>query len=84
MCGGEGDTVLIPDTVVALVVPTSFDCLQYANTEGEGLGDLVTCGGHTGGGGGSCLFTASHFGKCIYFPSLLPHLLPSCPPPRGM
>jgi len=21
-----------------------FDCLQYANTEGEGLGDLVMCG----------------------------------------
>ena len=24
--------------------PPVFDCLQYANTEGEGLGDLVTCG----------------------------------------
>jgi len=24
--------------------PPVFDHLQYANTEGEGLGDLVTCG----------------------------------------
>jgi len=24
--------------------PPVFDRLQYANTEGEGLGDLVTCG----------------------------------------
>ena len=24
--------------------PPVFDCLQYANTEGEGLGDLITCG----------------------------------------
>ena len=24
--------------------PPVFDCLQYANTEGEGLGDLVMCG----------------------------------------
>jgi len=24
--------------------PPVFDCLQYANTEGEVLGDLVTCG----------------------------------------
>jgi len=24
--------------------PPVFDHLQYTNTEGEGLGDLVTCG----------------------------------------
>ena len=37
--------------------PPVFDCLQYANTKGEGLGDLVTCsdiryteGRHTGCG----------------------------------
>jgi len=23
--------------------PPVFDCLQYVKTEGEGLGDLVTC-----------------------------------------
>jgi len=39
MCGG------VPPHV-ALVKghpPLVFDCLQYANMEGEGLGDLVTC-----------------------------------------
>jgi len=27
-----------------LQTPPVYDRLQYANTEGEGLGDLVTCG----------------------------------------
>ena len=38
-------------------LPLVFGCLLYTNTEGEGLGDLVTCGDvrqtegrHTGGG----------------------------------
>ena len=30
--------------VPRLFPPPIFDCLQYANTEGEGLGDLGTCG----------------------------------------
>ena len=39
-CYTECDTSLIP----RLFPPPVFDRLQYANTEGEGLGDLVTCG----------------------------------------
>jgi len=27
-----------------LFPPSVFDCLQYANTEGEDLGDFITCG----------------------------------------
>jgi len=29
---------------LALFPPPVFHCLQYANMEGEGLGDLVMCG----------------------------------------
>ena len=51
---------------VASFPPPVFDPLQHANMEGEGLGDLATCGGvrwtesrHMGGrggggGGGGC------------------------------
>ena len=34
--------------------PPVFDRLQYANTEGEGLGDLVTCGYVRQTHGGRC------------------------------
>jgi len=46
-----------PSLVPRPFPPPVFDRLQYANTEGEGLGDLVMCGyvgwtegRHTGGG----------------------------------
>jgi len=29
---------------IASFPPSAFDRLQYANTEGEGLGEMVTCG----------------------------------------
>jgi len=38
-------TVMLSSSLVPRPFPPSvFDCLQYAITEGEGLGDLVTCG----------------------------------------
>ena len=33
-----------PSLITRLFPPPVFDRLQYANMEGEGLGDLVTCG----------------------------------------
>ena len=36
-------TVHIVSLIPRLFPPPVFDHLQYASTEGEGLGDLVTC-----------------------------------------
>ena len=38
--GGGGGTASFTD----LFPPPVFDCLPYANTEGEGLGDSIMCG----------------------------------------
>ena len=44
-CAGVPVGTKVEDSLVPrLFPPPVFDRLRYANTEGEGLGDLVTCG----------------------------------------